>query len=63
MEKELLSIVETLKEYCSILLGCPELHIHTDHKNLTCSTLTSQWVLQWCIYLQEFGPIFHMFVG
>ena len=30
-EKKLLSIVETLKEYRSMLYGCKELHIYTDH--------------------------------
>jgi len=63
MEQKLLSIVETLKEYHTIWLGCPELHIHTDHTNLTCSTLTSQCVLHWCLYLEEYGPIFHYFKG
>ena len=37
-ERELLSIVETLKEFHNILLG-HKVIVHTDHKNLTCKKL------------------------
>jgi hypothetical protein len=44
-EKELLSIVETLKEFRNILLG-HNLIVHTDHKNLTFKNFNTERVMQ-----------------
>ena len=50
-EKELLRIVETLKEFSTILLG-QKLRIYTDHKNLTCIFLNTDCVLKWRLILE-----------
>ena len=58
-EKELLSIVEILKEYRSMLFGCKELHIYTDHNNITFSNLNTQCVLCWHLFLGEYTLNIH----
>jgi RNase H-like domain found in reverse transcriptase len=56
IEKELLSIVETLNEFRSMLLGAP-ITIYTGHKNSThkLSSFSTQCVLRWRLLLEEFG--------
>ncbi len=54
-ERELLSIVETLKEFKNILLG-HKLVVYTDHKNLTCKNFNTERVMRWRLVLEEFGP-------
>ncbi len=46
-----------------MLLGSKELHIYADHKNLTYEKLTSQWVLHWQLYIEEYNPQFHYIKG
>jgi len=54
-ERELLSIVETLKEYRNILLG-QEIKVFTDHKNLVHKHFHTEPVMRWQLLLEEFGP-------
>jgi hypothetical protein len=54
-ERELLSIVETLKEFLNILLG-QRIKVHTDHENLTYKTFNSEQVMRWQLYIEEYLP-------
>ena len=61
-EKELFSIVATLKEFCNILLG-HQITVYTDHKNLTYKNSNTERVMRWCLILEEFGPEFKYIKG
>ena len=51
-EKDLLSIVETLKEFQIILLG-QQLKIYTNHKNMMYNNFNTDWVLRWRLILKN----------
>ncbi len=56
----MLSIVATLEEFQG--LGV-DIHVFTDHKNLTFDTLKMQCVLHWHTKIEEFSPMLHYIKG
>ena len=62
IDKELLCVVATLREFCSMLLGA-ELHIHTDHKNILNVGDSSERRLRWISYVDEYSPTLHYIEG
>ena len=54
IEREILSIVENLKESRTILIG-QKLWIYTDNKSLTCLIFNNNRVLIWRLILEEYG--------
>ena len=54
-ERELLSIVKTLKEFRNILVR-QQIIVHTDHNNFTCKNFNTERVMKWRFILEEFGP-------
>jgi len=54
-EQELLSIVETLKEFRDILLG-QNIIVHTDHLNILYGKLSNDRITRWRLLLEEYGP-------
>ena len=62
IDKEMLCIVEVLKEYRSILWGA-RINVYTDHINLTRNTITSNRIMTWRMLCEEFSPVFHYIKG
>jgi hypothetical protein len=62
IDKELLCVIATLREFRSMLLGA-ELHIHTDHKNILNVGDSSERCLRWISYVDEYSPTLHYVEG
>jgi hypothetical protein len=63
--RELLSAIETCKEYKNILLGCHyPIIVFTDHMNNTFNDLeASDCIFHWLLLLEEYGVTFEYLPG
>ena len=61
-KRELLSIIETLKEFKSILLG-QQIVVYTDHKNPIYNKFNMKHVMRWPLLIDKFGPIIEYIKG
>ena len=61
-EQELLSIVETIKEFRDILLG-HKIIVHTEHKNILYGNLSNDRLIRWRLLLEEYGPTYKHVAG
>ena len=61
-ERELLSIIETLKEFKNILMG-QQIVVYTDHKNLTYNNFNTERVMRSPLLIEEFGPTIEYIKG
>jgi hypothetical protein len=62
IDKELLFVIATLREFRSMLLGA-ELHIHTDHRNILNVGDSSERCQRWISYVDECSPTLHYVEG
>ena len=54
-ECELLSIIETLKEFKNILLG-QQIVVYTNHKNLTYKNFNMEHIMKWRLLIENLDP-------
>jgi hypothetical protein len=56
LEKEILSIIATLKKYFEVC-SSKDIHVFTEHKNLMFVTLKTQCMLRWQTKIEQFSPL------